>query len=48
MGIMMTMMQRIKKTNMMTMLMQKTVGGDYVDAGDADENDDNGDAKDCW
>ena len=41
MGIMMTMMQRIKKTNMMTMLMQKTVGGDYVDADDADENDDN-------
>ena len=41
MGIMMTMMQRIKKTNLMTMLMQKTVGGDYVDADDADENDDN-------
>ena len=35
----MTMM--MKKTRMMTMVMQKTVGEDYVDDDDADENDDN-------
>ena len=31
----------MKKTRMMTMVMQKTVGEDYVDDDDADENDDN-------
>ena len=41
MKIPMTMMRRMKKTNMMTMVMQKTVGEDYVDDDDADENDDN-------
>ena len=41
MKIPMTMMWRMKKTSMMTMVMQKTVGEDYVDDDDADENDDN-------
>ena len=41
MKIPMTVMRRMKTTNMTTMLMQKTVGEDYVDDDDADENDDN-------
>ena len=41
MKIPMTMMWRMKKTSMMTMVMQKTVGEDYVDDDDADENNDN-------